>query len=289
VWSVLCPELFKSLLQPLSIEYETQLILESRYQNFAQVQQHYFRSPPTIERGFGGFLYDVYGRPYLDMVNNVAVLGHCHPAVTTASTKQIKLLNTNSRFIYSTLGKFCEKILSKFPSDFKTEGKLNRVFLVNSGSEATDLALRIARTVVTERRRRAVESLGQGEITADYTLHRDVICLEGAYHGVTTASDEVSTTLNDNPRALESRAPWIHLVPMPNLFRGKYRLPSNGRLATAEELDKVSDEYAKFVSEKVKSLSESGRPPAAFICEPLSGNAGGVEVIETFIFCKRDL
>lgn len=57
------------------------------------------------------------------------------------------------------------------------------------------------------------------------TLQRDTLCFIGAYHGVTTASDEVSTTLNDNPRSLETRSPWIHLLPMPNLYRGQFRLP----------------------------------------------------------------
>lgn len=56
------------------------------------------------------------------------------------------------------------------------------------------------------------------------TLQRDTLCFIGAYHGVTTASDEVSTTLNDNPRSLETRSPWIHLLPMPNLYRGQFRL-----------------------------------------------------------------
>lgn len=110
--------------------------------------------------------------------------------------------------------------------ELTSKGKLNRVFLVNSGSEATDLAMRIARTVVTERRRQAAEARYSASMHAHaephrhqkqeeqeagevdrhsalggrYSLNRDTICLTGGYHGVTTASDEVSTTLNDNPR-----------------------------------------------------------------------------------------
>jgi 4-aminobutyrate aminotransferase-like enzyme len=215
------------------------------------------------------------------MVNNVAVIGHSHPAITSAITKQIQVLNTNSRFIYSLLGKFCEKIISKIPEAFLKKGKLNRVFLVNSGSEATDLALRIARTVVTERRRKGrrrkattnnpTDGEGEGEGEA-HALQRDVICLEGGYHGVTTASDEVSTTLNDNPRALESRAPWIHLAPMPNLFRG--RIKHHDRPIEEESEIKIGESYAEFVNTIIDNLNQSGRLPSAFICEPLSGNAG---------------
>jgi 4-aminobutyrate aminotransferase-like enzyme len=173
------------------------------------------------------------------------------------------------RFVYSLLGEFCEKIVSKVPQELTKIGKLNRVFLVNSGSEATDLAMRMARSVVTERRRKA------SSIQSSYSLNRDTICLEGAYHGVTTASDEVSTTLNDNPRSLESRAPWIHLVPMPNLFRGRHQLDPD---SSASEVDSVSEQYARYVSDKVEELARLNRPPAVFICEPLSGNAGGVEL-----------
>lgn len=110
----------------------------------------------------------------------------------------IDTLNTNSRFVYEILGKYTEKILSKVPAHIRDMNKLNTVLLVNSGSEATDLAMRIGRSVVTSRRYKA--KLAAGEEDVPFQLNRDIICLQGAYHGVTTASDEVSTTLNDNPR-----------------------------------------------------------------------------------------
>jgi 4-aminobutyrate aminotransferase-like enzyme len=114
------------------------------------------------------------------------------------------ILNTNSRFIYNALGDFTRKIISKIPAHILEQGQLNKVLLVNSGSEATDLAMRIARSVVTSRRRKVLEQQmaesGQDPSKISFELNRDTICLQGAYHGVTTASDEVSTTLNDNPR-----------------------------------------------------------------------------------------
>jgi 4-aminobutyrate aminotransferase-like enzyme/Ser/Thr protein kinase RdoA (MazF antagonist) len=236
--------------------------VQQRAQHVAAVQEHYFRRPPRIERGFGQHLYSPSGRGYLDMVNNVAVVGHCHPAVYAAATAQMRLLNTNSRFVYKQLSAFADKIVATMPPNAPN---LNAVFFVNSGSEATDLAMRIARTVATyhHKQRLGVEQLA---------LCRDTICLEGAYHGVTTASDEVSTTLNDNPHALSSRPDWIHLAPMPNPFRGKFTYESASDGAGA------ADKYATFVTNIISTLQERGRVPACFIAEPLSGNAGGVEL-----------
>ncbi len=257
----------------------------------ASIQEHYFkRNPPLIERAWKQFMYDskcrcvklhfssqiskIIVRAYLDTVNNVTVLGHCHPAVRNASSRQLDLLNTNSRFLYPKLGEFAEHIIKTVE---KYKQKLNVVFFVNSGSEATDLALRLARSVVTDRRRRLAESGATSHrlLNIDCTRFcRDVICLEGAYHGITTASDEVTTTLNDNPRSRDSRPPWIHLAPMPNLYRGRYT-PENTGLNDPEAIGEL---YAKHVSDLVTDMLRKGIAPAAFIAEPLSGNAGGVEI-----------
>lgn len=225
---------------------------ERRLIAVAGMQEHYYRAPPQIERGWRQHMYDTEGRAYLDMVNNVAVLGHSHPRLAALLSNQARLLNTNSRFLYDSLSSFAEAIAKTFPPELG----LNQVFFVNSGSEATDLAMRIARKA---------------------SGRRDVICLEGAYHGCTTAADEVTTTLNDNPENISSRPPWIHLAPLPNLYRGKY---------THSHPDAV-DRYVRDLAEVVRQVQQTGteptragvkRGPAAFIAEPLSGNAGGVEL-----------
>ena len=202
----------------------------------ARVQQHYYAHPPRIERGWRQHLIDTSGRAYLDMVNNVAVLGHSHPAVTAAAARQLGLLNTNSRFSYAGIVAYAERIVALLPDPLDT------VLLVNSGSEAVDLALRIARTA---------------------TGRRDVICLAGGYHGWTTATDEISTSLNDNPASRDSRPPWIHLAEMPNPYRGDHR--------GTDAADRCADSVRSIVA---------GLPdgPAAYIAEPISGNAGGVEL-----------
>ncbi|HEU4491793.1 MAG TPA: aminotransferase [Jiangellales bacterium] len=237
-WGALCPDPISLLgLSPdLDVGDDAMGVLARRDRVVATVQEHYYARPPQIERGWRQHLVDTRGRAYLDMVNNVAVLGHSHPAVTAAATRQLRLLNTNSRFHYDAVVRFGERITELSPDPLDT------VFFVNSGSEAVDLALRLVRTA---------------------TGRRDVVCLRGGYHGWTTAADEVSTTLNDNPRALETRPPWVHLAPMPNVYRGEHRGPD------------AAERYAAEVSSVVARIQDG---PAGFIAEPLSGNAGGVLV-----------
>jgi 4-aminobutyrate aminotransferase-like enzyme len=309
-----------------SEEGEESGALSLRYKYLANMQEHYFSKsrrvrgdPPIFLRGSGAYMFDSYGRAYLDMVNNVALVGHSHAGVTAAAAEQLRLLNTNSRFIYPALGQYT-RLLSRamtqattplLSDDNATAECQWVVFLVNSGSEATDLALRMARTVANHRRER--EQAGHA-----VAFNRNVISLCGAYHGVTTASDEVSTTLNDNPRSLLTRPPWIHLVPLPNMYRGAHRLPKkylyayhqNPTIALTDDetpesfsqrRDQLEDELAEkyagssfrrlscerscvcdslhlteYVREKCEKLSAEGAPPTAFIAEPLSGNAGGV-------------
>lgn len=211
-------------------------VITRRHAVLADVQQHYYARPPEIARGWRQHLVDASGRAYLDMINNVTVLGHSHPAVSAAASRQLGLLNTNSRFSYDGIVGYAERIVALLPDPLDT------VLLVSSGSEAVDLALRIVRTA---------------------TGRRDVICLAGGYHGWTTATDEISTSLNDNPASRDTRPPWVHLAEMPNLYRGTHRGPD------------AADRYADDVRSIIASLDGG---PAAFIAEPISGNAGGVEL-----------
>lgn len=203
----------------------------------AGVQEHYWEVPPSIERGWGTRLYDTDGRPYLDAVNNVAVLGHSHPSVTDAVTRQLRRLNTNSRFHYESIVTYAERLAALLPDPLDT------VFLVSTGSEACDLALRLVRTA---------------------TGRDDVLALRGAYHGWTMGTDAVSTSLFDNPGALGSRPPWVHLVDAPNTYRGAHRGADAG------------ERYAADVGRAIDELRAAGRAPAGIISEPLSGNAGGI-------------
>ena len=129
-------------------------LLSRRDASFAQVQEHYYRTPPQIERGWRNYLLSTRGRCYLDMVNNVTVLGHAHPRVAKTAARQLRKLNTNSRFNYEAVVEFSERLAATLPDPLDT------VFLVNSGSEASDLAIRLATAATgTARRRRGQRGL----------------------------------------------------------------------------------------------------------------------------------
>jgi 4-aminobutyrate aminotransferase-like enzyme len=207
------------------------------------VQEHYYADPPRIERGWRQHLAATGGRVYLDMVNNVAVLGHSHPRVEAAAARQLRRLNTNSRFNYAAVVEFSERLAGLLP------GALDTVFLVNSGSEAVDLALRLALVA---------------------TGHQDVVAVREAYHGWTFASDAVSTSTADNPNALATRPSWVHTVDAPNSYRGRYRGAQAGR-------------YAADAVRAIAGLAARGRPPAAFLAEPFYGNAGGMPLPDGYL------
>jgi 4-aminobutyrate aminotransferase-like enzyme len=218
-------------------------LLARRDGSFARVQEHYYADPPQIERGRRHYLMSTAGRVYLDMVNNVTVLGHAHPRIADTAARQLRRLNTNSRFNYEAVVEFSERLAAMLPDPLDT------VFLVNSGSEASDLALRLAIAV---------------------SGRRDVIAVGEAYHGWTYATDAVSTSTADNPNALSTRPDWIHTVESPNSFRGSYR-----------GID--ADRYAPDAVAKVSELVAEGRPPAGFICESVYGNAGGMALPDGYL------
>jgi 4-aminobutyrate aminotransferase-like enzyme len=120
---------------------------------------------------------------------------------------------------------------------------------VNSGSEASDLALRLAMAA---------------------TARRDVVAVREAYHGWTYGTDAVSTSTADNPNALTTRPDWVHAVESPNSFRGKYRGADVGR-------------YADDAVHQIEELAAAGRPPAGFICEAVYGNAGGMALPDGYL------
>ena len=126
-----------------------------------------YRTPVHVVRGEGVWLFDAQGRRLLDCYNNVPVVGHCHPRVTEAVVRQTRLLNTHSRYLYEPLVELAERLVATMPP----ETGLDAVMLVNSGSEANDLAWRLATTA---------------------TGHRGAIVTEFAYHGVTTAIADFS-------------------------------------------------------------------------------------------------
>ena len=139
-WAARCPDPSALLGIAASPEEETPAsVLHRRERSYSTLQSHYYADPPRIERGWREFLIDTDGRHLVDMVNNVTALGHGHPRIAAAAADQWSMLNTNSRFTYGAVADLSERLLATVPAPFDT------VLLVNSGSEAVDLALRLAR------------------------------------------------------------------------------------------------------------------------------------------------
>ncbi|MDI6023025.1 aminotransferase [Leucobacter sp. UT-8R-CII-1-4] len=224
--------------------------LARRGQIFASAQERYYEEPMQIERGWRHHLIDTTGRSYVDMVNNVTGLGHGHPGVADAVNRQIRVLNTNSRFLYRELAEYSERLLAKLPAGTG----LDTVLLVNSGSEAVDLALRLAQAA---------------------SGRKTIVGLREAYHGWTMASDAVTTSAYDNPFALENRPDWVHVADVPNRFRGTYR-------GAAEDIN-VGMKYADDLAADLRALAADDRAVGGFICESVLGNAGGVMLPEGYL------
>lgn len=116
-------------------------------------------------RGRRSYLIDERGRTFLDLYNNVCHVGHCHPRVVRAGQEQMARLNTNTRYLTETHVAYAESLASRLPASLDT------VFLVNSGTEANELALRLANA---------------------HTGHEDILVVENAYHGHTRRLTDVS-------------------------------------------------------------------------------------------------
>ncbi len=218
-------------------------LLARRDASFADVQEHYFDDPPVMVRGWREHLIDADGRVYLDTLNNVTSVGHAHPRLVDAAAEQWRLLNTNSRFHYPAVVEFSERLAALLPDPLDT------VFLVNSGSEAVDLALRLAQA---------------------WSGTRDVLAVREAYHGWTYLTDAVSTSVADNPAALETRPDWVHTVAAPNPFRGDH--------PGAE-----ADGYAADAVGEIDRLAAAGTPVGAFLSETVFGNAGGIALPDGYL------
>jgi 4-aminobutyrate aminotransferase-like enzyme len=167
-------------------------MLERRNRLLGSAYRLFYEEPVHIVRGAGVWLYDSDGNQYLDMYNNVPHVGHCHPHVVEALTKQIATLNTHTRYLHENILDYAERLTGKFPDDLDT------AMFSCTGSEANELALRIARACTG----------GTGVIVTDF-----------AYHGNTKAIFEIST--EDIPA--DEVPDFVVTVPTPDVYRGEHR------------------------------------------------------------------
>ncbi|CAN7537413.1 aspartate aminotransferase family protein [Pseudoduganella sp. LjRoot289] len=189
-----------------------------------------YEHPLHIVRGEGVWLIDPAGRRYLDVYNNVTSLGHCHPAVTEAISTQVRTLATNTRYLHDTILELAEGLLASVP-----ETELAHLMLTCTGSEANDLAYRIAK----------VRTGGTG-----------VIVTETAYHGFTDAVSQFSPSLG----AGVDLGAHVRLVPAPRLYH-------------AEGTD-LSERFTRDVEVAIADLQRHGIKPAALIVDSLFTSDG---------------
>jgi 4-aminobutyrate aminotransferase-like enzyme/Ser/Thr protein kinase RdoA (MazF antagonist) len=197
-----------------------------------------YEKPLKIVRGWMQHLYDDTGCAFLDFYNNVPLVGHSHPGVLRAVQKQIALLNTNTRYLHDLVNRYAQSLTQHLPDPLRV------CFFVNSGSEANELALRLART---------------------HTQREDIIVLEHAYHGNTSTLIDISPYKFDGPGG-SGRKPWVHIACMPDDYRGKYR----------REDAQAGTKYAAHVGEILDAMHRQGRAPAAYIAEALPSVGGQI-------------
>ena len=203
----------------------------------------FYHEPIHVVRGEGVWLYDDQGRKYLDCYNNVASVGHCHPEVVDALTQQARVLNTHTRYLHENVIDYAEKLASLLPDP------LDVVLFTCTGSEANDLAVRMART---------------------YTGNNGVVVMESSYHGNTTLIDELSTLAH--PTASD-RPDHVIAVEPPNTYRGPYR---------RGEHDNLGQCYADLVGEAVQQLELRGQGVAAFMCDTIFDTQGTLEAPDDY-------
>ncbi|MGB6648057.1 MAG: aminotransferase class III-fold pyridoxal phosphate-dependent enzyme, partial [Bacteroidota bacterium] len=188
-----------------------------------------YHTPLKIVRGAMQYLFGDDGRTYLDCVNNVCHVGHCHPAVVRAAQNQMAILNTNTRYLHDNLVEYALRLTNTLPDP------LSVCYFVNSGSEANELAIRLAQT---------------------YTGRSDFIVVDHAYHGNTSSTIEISPYKFDGPGG-KGQASHIHKVMMPDCYRGAYRYGD----------ERAGAKYAGQVSEVASRLRAPGGGVAGFFCE----------------------
>jgi 4-aminobutyrate aminotransferase-like enzyme len=199
-----------------------------------------YGDPLHIIRGSKQFLIDQRGRAYLDCVNNVCHVGHCHPHVVAVAREQLGVLNTNTRYLHPAIVDYAKRLLDTFPEE------LSVCYFVCTGTEANELALRMAR---------------------QFTRRRSVIVVDGAYHGNSSSLVELSPYKFDGPGG-EGRPDHVYVLDTPDRYRGEFGY---------DDLE-AGEKYAAQLDEILGGLSHDDDGPALFACESLLGCGGQVEL-----------
>jgi len=204
-----------------------------------------YKNPLKIDRGAMQYLFDDTGKTYLDCVNNVCHVGHCHPRVVRAAQKQFAVLNTNTRYLHEYIVEYAKRLSATLPDP------LNVCYFVNSGSEANELAIRLANT---------------------HTGQKDFIVIDNAYHGNSSSVIEISPYKFDSDRGFGA-ASHINKVSMPDTYRGSYK---------SDDIN-AAKKYAGDVEKAVKQIQQNKKGLSAFFFESLLGCGGQIVLPDGYL------
>ena len=241
IWASICPDP-NTLLGIPGLESTSsssvESLLEKRRAHLGKSLSISYQKPLKMLRGYRQYLYDHTGRRYLDTVNNVPHVGHQHPRVVRAAQRQIGVLNTNTRYLHDNIVRFAEELCATLPAP------LSVCHFVNSGSEANELALRMAQA---------------------WSAQRDMVVAEVGYHGNTGACIEISSYKFDG-KGGQGAPEHIQVIPIPDDYRGLYR----------RDDPEAGSKYAGHVKEAIAKMQQNGRNIAGFICESILSCGGQV-------------
>ncbi len=212
-----------------ALDPDDKVLIDRRAKALGPAYRLFYEKPLHIQRGEGVWLWDKDGRKYLDAYNNVASVGHCHPHVVQAITAQLGVLNTHTRYLHEGVVAYAERLLATMPD------ALGHAMFTCTGSEANDIALRIARS---------------------YTGRQGVIITRLAYHGLTEAVAELSPSLGD----FTPRGPRIRLIDAPDSLR----------IPAADQGAKLAADLARAIAQ----MRADGIEPAAFIVDTIFSSDG---------------
>lgn len=213
-------------------------VLAQRKAKFGENLKLTYADPVMFLRGWRHHLFDESGRPYLDSYNNVPHVGHAHPRIQAVAADQLKRMNSNTRYLHPAQTAFADKILSKMPDSLEV------CFFVNSGTEANELALRLARA----------HSGGKDMVTPDH-----------GYHGNTTGCIDVSA-YKFNAKGGVGQADWVQLVEVADEYRGSFQ----------SDDPKRAEKYAALVGTAIANIDANGGKLAGFIAETFPSVGGQI-------------
>ncbi|MFC3614089.1 aminotransferase class III-fold pyridoxal phosphate-dependent enzyme [Lutimaribacter marinistellae] len=242
LWHAICPNPAALLNLPDSkTRYEPvdrRKVLEQRLNHFAPNLSLTYDEPVMLLRGWKHHLFDEWGRPYLDAYNNVPHVGHAHPRIQAVAADQLKRMNSNTRYLHPAQVAFAEKILSKLPDHLEV------CYFVNSGTEANELALRLARA----------HTGAKGMVTPDH-----------GYHGNTTGVIDISAYKFNAPGGV-GQSDWVELVEVADDYRGSFGRDDPER----------AQKFADLVDPAISALKSKGHGVAGFIAETFPSVGGQI-------------